>query len=100
MDSLQRVVIITGASRGIGAGLVAGYRGLGFRVVATSRSIAPSSDEHVLAIGGDIRDRATAKKVVAAATLAHAVWPSSARTPSRVRRFVDLLVQRLKKEVI
>jgi DNA-binding transcriptional LysR family regulator len=32
--------------------------------------------------------------------LAHAVWPSGTRTPSRVRRFVDLLVRRLKKEVI
>jgi NAD(P)-dependent dehydrogenase (short-subunit alcohol dehydrogenase family) len=63
----QRVAIVTGASRGIGAGLVAGYRRLGFRVVATSRSIGPSRDEHVLAIAGDIRDRATAQEVVAAA---------------------------------
>jgi DNA-binding transcriptional LysR family regulator len=31
---------------------------------------------------------------------AHAVWPSGSRTPARVRRFVDLLAQRLKKEVI
>ncbi len=31
---------------------------------------------------------------------AHAVLPSGSRTPSRVRRFVDLLAQRLKKEVI
>jgi DNA-binding transcriptional LysR family regulator len=31
---------------------------------------------------------------------AHAVLPSGSRTPSRVRRFVDLLTQRLKKEVI
>ena len=31
---------------------------------------------------------------------AQAVWPSGVRTPSRVRRFVDLLAQRLKKEVI
>jgi NAD(P)-dependent dehydrogenase (short-subunit alcohol dehydrogenase family) len=61
------VAIVTGASRGIGAGLVAGYRELGFRVVATSRSIAPSGDERVLAIAGDIRDRATAHEVVAAA---------------------------------
>jgi NAD(P)-dependent dehydrogenase (short-subunit alcohol dehydrogenase family) len=67
MASTQRVAIVTGASHGIGAGLVAGYRGLGFRVVATSRSITPSTDELVLAIPGDIRDRATAKKVVAAA---------------------------------
>ena len=67
MDNAQRVAIVTGASRGIGAGLVAGYRGIGFRVVATSRSIAPSTDDQVLAIPGDIRDRATAEKVVAAA---------------------------------
>jgi DNA-binding transcriptional LysR family regulator len=31
---------------------------------------------------------------------AYAVWPSGSRTPSRVRRFVDHLAQRLKKEVI
>src|ERR1700751_1044515 len=67
MHNAERVAIVTGASQGIGAGLVAGYRGLGFGVVATSRSIAPSNDEHVLAIAGDIRDRATAQKVVAAA---------------------------------
>jgi NAD(P)-dependent dehydrogenase (short-subunit alcohol dehydrogenase family) len=67
MDNAGRVAIITGASRGIGAGLVAGYRRLGFRVVATSRSIAPSNDEQVLAVPGDIRDRATAQKAVAAA---------------------------------
>jgi DNA-binding transcriptional LysR family regulator len=30
---------------------------------------------------------------------AHAVWPTGSRTPSRVRRFVDVLAQRLKKEV-
>src|SRR5258708_2534922 len=67
VDSTQRVAIVTGASQGIGAGLVAGYRRIGFRVVATSRSIAPSKDDQVLAIPGDIRDRATAQKVVAAA---------------------------------
>src|SRR5450755_3010226 len=67
MSNPQRVVVVTGASQGIGAGLVAGYRRRGFRVVATSRSIAPSNDEQVLAIAGDIRDRATAQKVVAAA---------------------------------
>jgi NAD(P)-dependent dehydrogenase (short-subunit alcohol dehydrogenase family) len=47
--------------------LVAGHRRLGFGVIATSRSIAPSKDEQVLAIAGDIRDRATAQKVVVAA---------------------------------
>lgn len=29
----------------------------------------------------------------------HAVWPATTRTPTRVRRFVNLLAQRLKKEV-
>ena len=67
MSNAHQVAIVTGASRGIGAGLVAGYRRLGFRVVATSRSIAPSNDERVLAIAGDIRDRTTAQKLVAAA---------------------------------
>jgi len=67
MNNANRVVIVTGASQGIGAELVAGYRRLGFSVVATSRSIAASKDEHVLAIAGDIRERATAQKVVAAA---------------------------------
>ena len=51
----------------MGAGLVAGYRKLGFSVVATARSMGSSNDEHVLAIAGDIRDRATAQKVVAKA---------------------------------
>ena len=37
-----KVAIITGASRGIGAGLVAGYRGRGWAVVATARKIKPS----------------------------------------------------------
>jgi len=67
MVKAQRVAIVTGASQGIGAGLVAGYRSLGFGVVATSRSITPSSDEQVLAIPGDIRERATGHKVLAAA---------------------------------
>jgi DNA-binding transcriptional LysR family regulator len=31
---------------------------------------------------------------------AHALWPAGTRTPARVRRFVELLAQRLKKEVI
>jgi NAD(P)-dependent dehydrogenase (short-subunit alcohol dehydrogenase family) len=67
MKNGNRVVIVTGASRGIGEGLVAGYRRLGFSVVATSRSIGPSQDEQVLTLPGDVRDRATAQQVVAAA---------------------------------
>jgi NAD(P)-dependent dehydrogenase (short-subunit alcohol dehydrogenase family) len=67
MRESKRVVIVTGASQGIGAGLVAGYRALGYGVVATSRAIGPSGDEHVVAVRGDIRERATAQEAVAAA---------------------------------
>ncbi|MBP2296137.1 SDR family NAD(P)-dependent oxidoreductase [Azospirillum rugosum] len=65
--STQKVALITGASQGIGAGLVAGFRQQGFAVVATSRSIQPSGDANVLAVAGDIADPDTAKRVVAAA---------------------------------
>jgi DNA-binding transcriptional LysR family regulator len=35
-----------------------------------------------------------------APTPAHAVWPSGSRIPTRVRRFIDFLAQRLKRELI
>ena len=63
MDSTQKVAIITGASRGIGAGLVAAYRKLGYAVVATSRSI-DSSDPEVLAVPGDLSRPGTGADVV------------------------------------
>jgi len=63
----QKVAIITGASQGIGAALVEGYRKLGHAVVATSRTIAPVDDADVLTVQGDIADPATAERVVAAA---------------------------------
>ena len=37
----QKVAVITGASQGIGAGLVAAYRKLGYAAVATSREDVP-----------------------------------------------------------
>jgi len=67
MGKEQKVVIITGASQGIGAELVKGYRDRNYRVVATSRSIKPSSDPDVLTAAGDIADPATAQKVVSQA---------------------------------
>ncbi|GIH15812.1 3-oxoacyl-ACP reductase [Rugosimonospora africana] len=67
MSSTQKVAIVTGASQGIGAGLVAAYRKLGYAVVANSRSIAPSGDPLVLAVPGDIADPAVAQRVVASA---------------------------------
>jgi NAD(P)-dependent dehydrogenase (short-subunit alcohol dehydrogenase family) len=52
--STQKVVVITGASQGIGAALVTAYRKLGYAVVANSRSITPSDDPMVLTVAGDI----------------------------------------------
>ncbi|HEV3282162.1 MAG TPA: SDR family oxidoreductase [Acidimicrobiales bacterium] len=63
-DADRRVAIITGASRGIGAGLVDAFRGVGYSVVATSRSIRPSDDDDILTVEGDITDLETAQSVV------------------------------------
>ena len=57
MSTSKKVVVITGASQGIGAGLVEGFRALGHQVVATSRSIKESSDPNVLTVAGDIAER-------------------------------------------
>jgi NAD(P)-dependent dehydrogenase (short-subunit alcohol dehydrogenase family) len=62
--STQKVAVITGASQGIGAGLVTAYRKLGYAVVANSRTIAVSQDPDVLVVPGDIADPATAERVV------------------------------------
>jgi NAD(P)-dependent dehydrogenase (short-subunit alcohol dehydrogenase family) len=67
MNSQQKVAIITGASQGIGAGLVKAFRDRNYRVIANSRSIKPSSDPDVIAVAGDIGDRAVAQRVVAEA---------------------------------
>ncbi|MFD5123029.1 SDR family NAD(P)-dependent oxidoreductase [Streptomyces sp. NPDC058385] len=62
----KKVAVITGASQGIGAGLVDAYRKLGYAVVATSRGIAASQDPNILTVQGDIADPATAERVIAA----------------------------------
>jgi NAD(P)-dependent dehydrogenase (short-subunit alcohol dehydrogenase family) len=59
-----KVAVITGASRGIGAALVAAFRGGGYSVVATSRSIRPAEDPQVLTVAGDISEAETAKRVI------------------------------------
>lgn len=64
MNSPRKVAIITGASQGIGAGLVKAYRDRDYRVIANSRSIKPSNDPDVVAIAGDIGDRAVAERLV------------------------------------
>src|SRR5436190_20530250 len=62
----KKVAIITGASQGIGAGLVEAY--LRAAVVGTSRSIGPSDEPGFLTVQGDITDGDTAQRVVDEAT--------------------------------
>lgn len=59
------VAIITGASQGIGAGLVAGYRRARYAVVGVARSLSASDDEsEYAAVGGDIAEAETARRAV------------------------------------
>ena len=67
MSNSQRVAIITGASQGIGAGLVTAYRKLGYAVVANSRTIEESDDPMVLTVPGDIARPGVGQRIVDAA---------------------------------
>ncbi len=62
-----KVAIITGASQGIGAALVAAYRRRGWAVVANSRTIKPSRDPDLVTVDGDLTDSATSERIVAEA---------------------------------
>src|SRR6516164_1726695 len=67
MSTQRKVAVITGASQGIGAGLVRGFLDRGYRVVANSRSIQPDASADVLAVAGDIADPAIADQVIGGA---------------------------------
>jgi NAD(P)-dependent dehydrogenase (short-subunit alcohol dehydrogenase family) len=67
MSAERKVVIVTGASQGIGAGLVKAFHDRDYRVVANSRSIKPSDDPDILAVAGDISKPETAKEIVSEA---------------------------------
>jgi len=58
------VAIITGASQGIGAGLVTGYRQAGYAVVGIARSLPGSDDDEYIAVAGDIAEADTARRAI------------------------------------
>src|SRR5947209_8482089 len=68
MSGPGKTAIITGASQGIGAGLVARFVERGFNVVATSRKVTQSAEvaasDRVALVDGHIGEPATATRVV------------------------------------
>jgi NAD(P)-dependent dehydrogenase (short-subunit alcohol dehydrogenase family) len=63
-DNGQKVALVTGSSRGIGAGLTAAYRLRGWAVVGNSLSGKPSDDPGVHVVDGDISEPGTAERIV------------------------------------
>ncbi len=68
MANTQKTAIVTGASRGIGAGLVEAFLKRGYNVVANSRHITKANpfaaSANLALVDGDIGDRSTAAKIV------------------------------------
>ena len=67
MANQAKTAIITGASQGIGAGLVQGFLERGYSVLATARSMTKSvrfsPSDHLALVDGDIGEAATAAKI-------------------------------------
>jgi NAD(P)-dependent dehydrogenase (short-subunit alcohol dehydrogenase family) len=68
MSNTAKTAIVTGASRGIGAGLVEAFLKRGYNVVANSRNITKANPfaaaANVALVDGDIGDPRTAAKIV------------------------------------
>jgi len=67
MQTKRKTVIITGASQGIGAGLVEAFLARGYDVVGTARGATKSKEipasDHLALIDGDIGEFETAQKI-------------------------------------
>jgi NAD(P)-dependent dehydrogenase (short-subunit alcohol dehydrogenase family) len=68
MSSSRKTAIVTGASQGIGAGIVKRFVQRGFNVVANSRKVTQSTEvadsDHVALVDGHIGEPATAGRIV------------------------------------
>ena len=68
MSSKQKTIIVTGASQGIGAGVVQSFLDRGYNVVANSRNISKSeafkASDKLALVDGNIGDSAVAAKIV------------------------------------
>jgi NAD(P)-dependent dehydrogenase (short-subunit alcohol dehydrogenase family) len=68
MSSPRKTALVTGASQGIGAGIVKAFVERDFNVVASSRKVTQSAEvtasEHVALVDGHIGEPATAARIV------------------------------------
>src|SRR2546430_10734456 len=68
MSGPRKTAIVTGASQGIGAGIVKGFVERGFNVVANSRKVTQSTEvaasDYVALVDGHIGKPATAARIV------------------------------------
>ena len=68
MSGASKTAIVTGASQGIGAGVVAALLEKGYQVVANSRNITKKSpfaeSERIALVDGDIGQASTATRIV------------------------------------
>jgi NAD(P)-dependent dehydrogenase (short-subunit alcohol dehydrogenase family) len=71
MNRTRKTAIVTGASQGIGAGIVKAFVERGYNVVANSLKVTKSTEvaasDRVALVEGDIGDPATAARIVGAA---------------------------------
>jgi NAD(P)-dependent dehydrogenase (short-subunit alcohol dehydrogenase family) len=71
MNSTRKTAVVTGASQGIGAGVVKAFVERGFNVVANSLKLTQSTEvaasDRVALVEGDIGDPATAARIIEAA---------------------------------
>ena len=68
MSDLRNTAIVTGASQGIGAGIVRAFVERGYNLVANSRKMTQSTEiaasDRVALVDGDIADPKTAAQIV------------------------------------
>jgi NAD(P)-dependent dehydrogenase (short-subunit alcohol dehydrogenase family) len=67
MAAVEKVAIVTGASKGIGAGVVTAFLERGYRVIANSRNIAKDNpfpkSVNLAVVPGDIADSSTSARI-------------------------------------
>jgi NAD(P)-dependent dehydrogenase (short-subunit alcohol dehydrogenase family) len=67
LTDAPKVAVITGASRGIGAGVVSAFRQAGYAVIGTALTIQAADEADFVTVGGDIAEPETAEQIVALA---------------------------------